>query len=80
MISNQHEICQINLVAGPTLFRILPNFNDALNVCNPIGARLGILDDGEGDVPVQQVALVIMVNVLPRESKHLNCIYVYYAF
>ena len=44
----------------------VPDFDDTLNVCDPIGVSGDVFHDRESNVPVQQVGLVIMINVLPR--------------
>jgi len=40
-------------------------------VCDPIGSFLLILGDGEGEVSIQEISLVLVVNVFPPEAQFL---------
>ena len=66
MIQNQLEICQNKLYPqSDNIMHYVPDFNNTFNVCDPIGVGCDVLDDGERDVPIQQVGLVVMINVFP---------------
>ena len=48
-----------------------PDFNGATDVSDPVGAILMVPCDGEGDVPVQEVGLVLVVLIFPWQTKFL---------
>ena len=48
-----------------------PDFYDAPDVGHTVGSVLVILGDGESDVPVKKVGLVIMILILPGETQFL---------
>ena len=50
----------------------LPDFDGSTDVCNPIGSFLLILGDGQGDVSIQEIGFVIVINVLPPQAQFLN--------
>ena len=66
MIQNQLEICQNKLYPlSDNILHYVPDFKNTFNVCDPIGVGCDVLHDGERDVPIQQVGLVVMINVFP---------------
>ena len=50
----------------------LPDFDGSTDVCDPIGSFLLVLGDGQGDVSIQEIGLVIMINVLPPKAQFLD--------
>ena len=50
----------------------LPDFDGSTDVCDPIGSFLLILGDGQGDVSIQEIGFVIVINVLPPKTQFLN--------
>ena len=50
----------------------LPDFNGSTDVCDPIGSFLLILGDGEGEVSIQEISLVLVINVFPPEAQFLD--------
>ena len=41
-------------------------------MCDPIGSFLLILGDGEGEVSLQEISLVLMINVFPPKAQCLS--------
>ena len=50
----------------------LPDFDGSTDVCDPIGSFLLILGDGQGDVSIQEIGFVLVINVLPPKAQFLN--------
>ena len=50
----------------------LPDFNGSTDVCDPISSFLLILGDGQGEVSLQEISFVLVINVFPPKTQFLN--------
>ena len=48
----------------------LPDFNGSTDVCDTITVFL--LGDGQGEVSIQEISLVLVINVFPPKTELLN--------
>ena len=55
-----------------TSYKVLPDFDGSTDVSHPITSFLLILGDGQGDVSIQEISFVLMINVLPPKTQLLN--------
>ena len=50
----------------------LPDFNGSTDVCDTITFFLRILGDGQGEVSIQEISFVLVINVFPPEAQFLD--------